>query len=288
MSETTVASLSYYPIKSCAPIRAESVEITSLGLKYDREWMLIGARGQFLSQRTMPELALVETAMDDEHLHIITPGFGTLKIDLAADPTSEEIAVDLFKKPGSGTNVGTDAEDYFTEYLRKSARLIRVSKARTVKPECQIEGASTQTGFADGFPILLCSNSSLADMNLNLEASISMDRFRPNIVVDGAEPYEEDYWRKVQIANLSCYVVRACARCPIPEIDQQKGILPMERLVTEALRKSRSGVDPINDSGGVFFGQNLVHVFRPGTVIRTGDVVDVIETSSTRNIMLDG
>ena len=288
MSEITVASLSYYPIKSCAPVQAEFAEVTELGLKYDREWMLVGGRGQFLSQRTMPELALVKTAVDDGNLHITAPGMGTLKITLADDRSSDEIAVDLFKKPGSGMNAGTEAENYFTDYLGKSARLIRVRKTRTVRPECQVDGATTQTGFADGFPILLCSINSLADLNTNLEAPITMDRFRPNIVVNGAEPYEEDYWRTLRIGDLTSYIVRACARCPVPNINQQKGNLPKERPVTEALRKSRSGIDPISESSGVFFGQNLIHVFKPGTIIRIGDIVDITETSKTRNVKLNG
>lgn len=249
--------------------------------------MLIGERGQFLSQRIMPELALVKTAVDEDSLHITAPGMGSLTVGLNAESTGAEIHIDLFKKPGTGIDAGIDAKHYFTEYLGKSARLIRVSGTRTVKPECQVDGATTQMGFADSFPTLLASNNSLDKLNEQLRTPITIDRFRPNIVIDGAEPYEEDYWRTIRIGDMSCYVVRASARCSIPDINQRKGALLKERPVAMALRKSRKGVDPLNDSSGVFFGQNLVHVFKPGTVIKLGDVVEVVQSSIVRNVVLD-
>ena len=283
MSAREITSLHYYPIKSCAPVRATEVTFTETGIAHDRERMLVGERGQFLSQRVHPELALVQTDLQDDKLIVQAPRVGALAIPLEQDPDAEEIAINLFKKPGSGLLAGSEVNEYFSDYLGRNARLIRVQQPRTIKPECQVEGYSTRTAFADGFPLLLTSSNSLTELNNHLERPVPMGRFRPNIVVEGAEPYAEDCWRKVQVGDLQAFVVRACARCSIPNIHLQAGVLPKERPVTDALRATRYGIDPVSGTKEVFFGQNLVHVPEPGVVVRVGDPVTVVESSFDPN-----
>jgi uncharacterized protein YcbX len=286
MSEVRVQGLNYYPIKSCGGIEADTITFTELGIEHDREFMLVGPKGQFISQRTHPKLATVETRIEDGVLFTRAAGMSELATPLSPDPDAEVIPIDLFKKPGSGTNVGLDAQAYFSEYLGKDARLIQLQDPRTIKPECHVDGAATTTGFADGFPILLASSSSLEELNSHLERPIKMSNFRPNITVEGGEPYDEDYWREVKIGKLNAFAVRACARCPMPNIDQQVGILTRQRPVTEALRQTRYGIDPVNDSTGEFFGQNLAHVFEPGTTVSVGDQVTIVERAQDRNVYL--
>lgn len=287
MPEVRVQSLNYYPIKACEGIEANTVAFSETGIEHDREFMLIGANGQFLSQRTHPELALVETSIEGGILYAQAPGMGELAISLTPDPDAEVIPIDLFKKPGSGTNVGPETAAYFTDYLNgKDARLIQLHQPRTIKPECQVEGASTTTGFADGFSILMTSSSSLEELNHHLKTPVAMSNFRANIIVEGARAYDEDYWREVMIGELNAFAVRACARCPVPNIDQQRGVLTRERPVTEALRQTRYGVDLVNGSTGEFFGQNLAHVFEPGVTVSVGDLVTVVERSPDRNVQL--
>ena len=283
MSNIEVTSLSYYPIKSCGAVEADEVTFSEFGIELDREWMLVGSRGQFLSQRTHPELALVQTSIEDGALVASAPGMGKLAVALERDPDAEVVPINLWKRPGTGANQGPDANEYFSEYLGKDARLLRVAQPRPIKPECRIDGASERTAFADGFPMLLALANSLAELNSRLDQPIAIDRFRPNIVVEGAPAYDEDYWRAVRIGNLRAFVVRACARCPVPNIDQQLGTLPKVRPVTEALRASRQGIDPVGGEKGEFFGQNLVHVFEPGVTVRIGDIVSVTERADERN-----
>lgn len=283
MSNIEVTGLSYYPIKSCGAVEADQVAFSEFGIEHDREWMLVGSKGQFLSQRTHPELALVQTRIEDGSLIASAPGLGELVVTLERDPDAEVVAVDLWKKPGTGANQGADASEYFSEYLGKNARLLRVEQPRHIKPECRVDGASEQTGFADGFPILLASTDSLAELNGHLDQPITVNRFRPNIVVEGAPAYDEDYWREVRIGGLRAFVVRACTRCPVPNVDQRVGELPKVRPVTEALRATRQGVDPVGGEKGEFFGQNVVHVFEPGMVVRVGDSVSVVERADQRN-----
>ncbi|MEK7152590.1 MAG: MOSC N-terminal beta barrel domain-containing protein [Patescibacteria group bacterium] len=283
LSNVEVTGLSYYPIKSCGAVEADQVAFSEFGIEHDREWILVGSKGQFLSQRTHPELALVQTRLENGSLVATALGMGELAISLERDPAAEEVPVMLWKKPGTGTNEGAEASSYFSEYLGRDAHLLRVQQPRQVRPECRVDGASERTGFADGFPILLASTASLGELNEHLGQPITVDRFRPNIIVEGAPAYDEDYWREVRIGGLRAFVVRACARCPVPNVDQRVGELPKERPVTEALRATRQGIDPIGGEKGEFFGQNIVHVFEPGVTVRVGDTVSVVERASERN-----
>ncbi len=289
MTEVRVSGINVYPIKSCAPYSHSSHELGELGLKYDRSFMLIGNRGQMITQRTSPELALVRTALckfDRDSILATAPNHGDLLLDTEYDEDAQEFDIELFKKVGTGIEV-PEGSEFFSDYLAKDVRLVQIKQPRTIKPECQVEGAVSQTGFADGFPILLVSKESLDDLNTNLEEPVSIDRFRANIIVEGASAYDEDYWREIRIGSLRAFVVRACARCPMPNIDQAVGELPKERPVTAALRQHHGGIDPVNDSRGEFFGQNLVHVFEPGQSIHVGATVEVIERAPERNILLD-
>lgn len=292
MSEIKVAGLYTYPIKSCGAAEAETVQFSDLGIRNDREMMLVGNRGQFISQRTHPELAVVTTEITRDFqaakLLVNAPGMGDLELDLESldHYANPEVQIDLFKKPGKAREESKEASGYFSEYLKKEVRLMVLTGARTIKPECQVEGASVQTGFADGFPILLTSVESLDDLNEKMAEPVAMSRFRPNIVVEGAPAYDEDFWRELRIGDLQAYVVRACARCPMPNIDQSVGMLPIARPVAQALRKHRFGLDAVTGTEGEFFGQNVTHVFVDGMTLSIGEEVVVIDRSEKRNLTL--
>lgn len=284
MSNTIeVVGLSYYPIKSCGATQAEEVGFSEFGIEHDREWMLVGKNGQPLTQRVHPELALVQPRVEDDALTVAAPGMGRLAVSLESDIAAEVVPVTLWKKSGTGVDQGAEVSEWFSDYLGKDARLLRIEQPRATRPECRVDGASERTAFADGFPILLASTDSLGELNNHLSQAVTVDRFRPNVVVEGAPAYDEDYWREVQIGALRSYVVRACARCPMPNIDQSVGTLSRERPVTDALRETRRGIDPVNNGKGEFFGQNLAHVFEPDLVVRLHDRVEVVERSNDRN-----
>lgn len=285
MTNTEVTGIYIHPIKGCGAVPLRQAGVTEMGLQYDREWILCGPDGGFMSQRKEPELALVQPMITDGSLVVTAPGMGSLAVSLEAE--GPEKPVEFFKKGGMGQSQGADAAGWFSEYLGKDVELFRVSQPRTVKPECQVDGATSQVGFADAFPLLITSEASLAELNSQLATPVPMDRFRPNIVVNGdsLQPYDEDYWRKAKIGDLTLFVVRACARCPVPDTDQATGVRN-DRPVTAALRATRHGIDPVNDSKGNFFGQNAVHVFEPGMTVSLGDVVTVLDRSQDRNLKL--
>ncbi len=290
MSEIYVEELNVYPIKSCGPIRSESFEVSAKGLAYDREWVITRPNGTFISQRTNPELALVETALDGDKLLLNAPLVGEIAISLERD-SEEETEIDIFKKPGTGTDEGDVAANYFSDYLGKPVRLFRNKQPRLIKEECRQDGVSSDVGFADGFPVLLASIKSLGMLNKSSLQPIDMARFRANIVIngDGLEAYEEDYWRQVSIGkHAGFHIVRACARCPMPNIDQSAGILPKpaDRFVSAALKESRSGIDPLNGKEEVFFGQNLSPSLSTiGQTISVGDKLSIHDAEDSRNLL---
>ncbi len=283
MINPEVSGLSFHAIKGAAATRAEEVTFTELGIQYDREWIVCSPDGAFMSQRKEPQLAVVKPAIVGNELVVTAPGMETLAVDL--ETVGEERPIDFFNKAGTGQSQGSEAAGWFSEYLGKDAELYRVAQPRTVKEECQINGATTRLGFADGFPLLIVSEASLSELNTHLSEPIGIDRFRGNIIISGdnLEPYDEDYWRELRIGQLTVFIVRACARCPVPNTDQATGIrsaLP----VTAALKATRRGIDPIGGKQGDFFGQNGVHVFEPGITVSLGDEVTIVDQDLARNI----
>lgn len=289
MSNIEVSGLNIYPIKSCAGIALEESALTDMGLEYDRQWMLVDNNGAFLSQRKNPELAIIRPAIKDDGLVVEAPGMSYLSVQFekANEEVKQRIQVDVFKKPGSGLDQGDEAAAWFSEFLSSQVRLLRIDDRRNVSPERVIGGAASQIAFADGFPILLASEQSLAALNKNLDAPIPMNRFRPNIVVSDSEleAYDEDFWRRIKIGSLGAYVVKACDRCPIPNNDQSSGKRE-NNLVTAALRKSRHGRDSLSGAPGNFFGQNLVHELAESSKVSIGDGVEVVERADKRNFVL--
>ena len=285
MSNPEVSELSFYPIKGAAATHVDEVTFTELGIQYDREWIVCDPDGGFMSQRKEPQLAVVKPTIIDGTLVVNAPSMETLAVDL--ETKGKEKPISFFKKAGTGQFQGSEAAAWFSEYLGKDAELFRVAQSRTVKQECQVDGATTQVGFADGFPLLVVSEASLAELNTHMSDPIPIDRFRGNIVVSGEEldAYDEDYWREVRIGNLTVFIVRACARCPVPNTDQSTGERS-ELVVTKALKETRRGIDPLNGKRGDFFGQNGVHKFEPGTTIAVGDEVTIVKRDETRNVDL--
>ncbi|MDL2341711.1 MAG: MOSC N-terminal beta barrel domain-containing protein [Patescibacteria group bacterium] len=287
---THVAELHSYPIKGCGSLSHESVSVTERGLAYDREWLLVDHRGSFISQRRYPELAVVQPAISDSELTATIPSFGSVSVALESSHSTgqAEQSVEFFNKAGTGRTQSAEANSFFSDYLGIQVSLLRTEQPRPVNEKYRRYGAAASLGFADGFPMLLTSKASLAKLNSNLEAPVGIDRFRANIVIDGdsLEPYAEDRWRTLTIGNLRAYIVRACARCAVPDVDQQTGQRDSDRSVTKALRATRHGIDRYSSTRGDFFGQNLVHVYQPASQLALGQLVTVSLRSSKPNIRL--
>jgi uncharacterized protein len=257
----TLAGLNLYPVKSARGIPLDEWEVDGFGLQYDRRWMVVDGSGRFLTQRDHPRLALVTTVVDG-CLRLQAPEMPALEVPLNPQPTVQT-TVRVWRDRCSATWTGERPATWFSRFLGLPCNLVHMpdDMLRPVDRAYAPEG--TRVSFADAFPFLIISEASLADLNRRLPEPVPMNRFRPNLVIAGAEPYAEDHWDRLQIGALRLTVVKPCERCVITTTDQVTTERSSEPLRTLArYRKVR---------GKVMFGQNAVHE----TVgrVRVGDPV---------------
>jgi MOSC domain-containing protein len=257
--------------------------------------MLIDDDDEFVSQRKVPELALVVPTVGESSITLAAPGMENAQLPLQIEPDDERlIMATVHGRTVAGQIVGEDVNEWFTAFLpsRKGNRRFRLVHVREdapryIKSRYHEPGASNQVGFADANSMLLASEPSLAKLNEELDQPVPMNRFRPNIVVDGDDlaPYDEDYWIRLEIGSLTAFVVKACDRCVIPDIDQRTAVTG--KAVRGALRTRRGANAHDQSNKGVFFAQNLNHVYKPGVTVRVGDPVRVVERGTDPNVLLD-
>jgi hypothetical protein len=222
-----------YPIKSCAGIAVRSAVVNESGLcalgVHDREWMLVTEDGQFLTQREHPRMALVRPLPDGDKLRVHAPGMDDLALPLAWDEAARKRTVRIWDDTVDAADCGDAAAAWFSAALDTPCRLVRFRRD-VVRPTSTkwTNGVPAQTRFADGYPLLLIGQASLDDLNARLVAAgrhaLPMDRFRPNLVVDGLDTCEEDFLATLVVGGVEIRPVKPCARCPIPSIDQATGI----------------------------------------------------------------
>lgn len=272
---TRIKSLHFYPIKSCRGLDTDTIELIARGPKHDREWMIVRAEnGEFLTQRQLPQLALIRTRIERGTLVLTLPSLeGTQDFHAPISPpphsTSEIFKVKVWADTCDAIAGNPLADRALSEFLKINVKLVQISTdfKRFLDPKYGHSGK--HTGFADGFPLLLASDASLNELNTRLEAPIPMTRFRANIVIERANAFAEDSWRKIRIGDIEFEVVKPCTRCIIINTDQAIATRSAEPLKTLATYRR-------DERGKVNFGQNLVHLGL-GT-IRVGDTVEILET----------
>lgn len=245
-----LTALNIYPIKSARGISLDASEVDGFGLRYDRRWMVVDENGVFLSQRNHPRMALLEPTIADGLLTIEAPVMPPLKTSLnpaAAVSTTVTVWDDVC----SATWLGERAAEWFTEFLGTTCRLVHMPDDAVRPANPAFAPAVARVSFADGFPFLLISEESLADLNQRLSKPLPMNRFRPNLVVAGGEPYAEDGWGRIEIGGIRLQVVKPCDRCLVTTTDQATGERGKEPLSTLATYRKVGGQ--------VMFGQNVVH-----------------------------
>ncbi len=261
-----VSGLWRYPVKSLRGQACERLVIGERGPAYDRQWMLVDMDGRFLSQRQLPQMALIEAELDGNALTLRAPGRPALTISAAGG--GARLPVDIWSDHCEGERVDEVADAWLGEFLNLDCRLVRFPDDRMRQVDTRYARTGDQVGFADGFPLLLISQASLDALNERLSEPVDMRRFRPNLVIAGSEPHAEDSWRRVRIGALELEVVKPCSRCPIPGIDPDTAGKSPE--VLQVLAGYRRGED-----NKVYFGQNVLH--RGCGELRLGQPVEVLE-----------
>jgi uncharacterized protein len=268
---TTVTEINIYPVKSLGGISVDSIESTSRGLQHDRRFMLIDAKHEFLTQREHPQMATIRTAIDGNELVLSSPFEDSITLPLQprAMPTR---TVKVWSSRVHAHTVSAEADTWLSDYLQLDARLVYMpdSTERRVSPEYARDG--DVVSFADGYPVLIASEESLAELNKRIMAAggnaVTMDRFRANIVVKGQKAFAEDTWRDFRIGSAVFRGVKPCTRCQITTTDQATG----EVLGPEPLRTLATFRDLAR---GVRFGMNLLTT-KLGA-LRVGDSVSFNE-----------
>lgn len=269
IDELELSRIYTYPVKSCGGVAQERAVLDDRGLRHDRRWMLVDGSGRFLSQRRLPRMALISTSFRGDTLLLEAPGMSALSLPL--EPASDELGpllpVRIFDDHTRGAAVGAEADRWFGGFLGVECRLVYMPDgvARPVDPRYARSG--DLVGFADGFPLLLFSEASLADLNARLKNPVTEDRFRPNLVVSGGDAYAEDRWGRLRIGGAELRVAKPCSRCAITTVDQATGEMGEEPL------RTLSGYRRVGNK--VMFGQNAAHD-APGE-LAAGDGVEVLE-----------
>jgi uncharacterized protein YcbX len=258
-----LSALHLYPVKSCGGIAVDQWEVDEFGFRYDRRWMVTTPRGEFVTQRECPALALVRPRVTPPHLRLTAPDLPELVLPL--NPLGgRPVATRVWDDPVSVVAPDHRADDWFSRVVGREVVLAWFPEnvIRPVNRTYAPRGG--RTGFSDGFPFLLVSESSLADLNARLPRPLPMNRFRPNLVVSGSAPFAEDQWRSVQIGSIEMEVVKPCSRCVVTTTDQatgrRDGDEPLRTLATFRRR-----------DGKVMFAQNVVHYGRG--MLKVGDPV---------------
>ncbi len=268
MNGTVLSEIHVYPVKSLAGIALERCALEPMGLRHDRRWMVVDRGGNFLTQRTLPQMALVQPKLAGDRLTLSTFGMEDHEVPHAQGPVME---VRIWKDTVRALHVDEETDRWLSQAIGETCRLVWFPAEAVRRCDPAYAGPSDHTGFADGFPLLLVSEASLEDLNRRLERPVEMRRFRPNLVVRGCEPYAEDTWRRIRIGDIGIRLVKPCSRCPVPTVDPETGTFAgPEPLKTLATYRERNGK--------VFFGQNAVPEGE-GTV-RLGDCVTILSRGS--------
>lgn len=269
MTSYCIRDLYVYPLKSGAGIRLDAVTLDGMGFSGDRRWMVVDEAGTFLSQRTLPRMALVRPAGTGSPLVLDAPGMPPLSIAIPAAGSRVEVTV--WNDRCEAIECSPDASAWMRSFLGVACRLVYSPDDMDRRVDPTYAQAGDSVGFADGFPLLLIGQASLDDLNTRLVANrqmtVPMERFRPNVVVQGGAPYSEDEWEHLTVgpATVRLDVVKPCARCATVVVDQSTGARGHEPLKTLAEYRRRNG--------SVYFGQNVIH--RSGGTIKVGDPVEV-------------
>lgn len=265
----SIVSLHVYPVKSCRGIERVCATVTAAGLEHDREWMVVAPDGRFLTQREEPRLALIDTDIEDARLRLSSAGHGAVEVPLGHQGEPREVVV--WRHACTAHDQGEGPAQWLAELLGRPARLVRFDPAHRRLSDRTFTGSTPgYSRFADGYALLVVSLASLADLNGRLPAPLPMNRFRPNLVIDGVEPYGEDAVRELHTDEVGLRLVKACTRCTITTTDQATAVRdPDEPLRT--LRRYRWDAN----LRGVAFGQNAIVVSGAGGTLASGQSLSV-------------
>lgn len=296
-----ISEINIYPIKSLKGIALNEAVVEKRGLQFDRRWMLTDPEGVFITQRQVPKMATIKVALENGQLKVESERAGLLPIPFEPDKGHRQNVV-VWQSKVEGLVYNGEVSEWFSDALGRKCQLVLMPEATERHVNKEFDSGNDIVSFADGYPLLLIGEASLEELNDRLEENagkdvrvpsdageppavrrLPMNRFRPNVVVRGSGPFEEDNWARIRIGETIFRVPKPCGRCPIPTIDQATGEFagkePSRTLAT--FRKAHQVHPDKYEAFGqppnaVLFGENLIPE-NPGGTIAIGDRVEVLE-----------
>lgn len=269
MAAVRIASLHIYPVKSLRGIALAEAEVQERGLKWDRRWMWVDPDGVFISQRKYPLLSRISTTLTPAGilLHDLTGKLPPITIPYQpAAPVGLEVTI--WNDTVPAVTVDPACDRWMSSFLGLPLRLVMLPESTRRLVDFRYAHQQEIVSFADGYPLLMTTQASLDDLNKRLPAPVGMDRFRPNLVLEGTGAWEEDTWTQVTAGAVSFDLAKPSARCVMTTIDPETGVKGPEPLKTLAVFRKQGHK--------ILFGQNLLP--RQCGTIRVGDAVTTLPT----------
>lgn len=249
----TLSSIHLYPIKGIAGRRLDVAELEPRGLRGDRRWLLVDADGRFLSQRELPLLGQIqaEPLANPDHWQVTVAGQVPLQL-LPPGADAERLAVTVWGDSVAAPSAGPVAAAWFSAVLGLPVRAVYMDAAAQRPVDPDYGQRDDEVSFADGFPLLIANAASLADLSARVGETLSMARFRPNLVITGAEPWAEDGWQRLRIGEVELELVKPCARCQVTTLDPATGQVHARQEPLRTLAQFR------RQNGKVMFAVNAI------------------------------
>jgi uncharacterized protein YcbX len=267
MSKYYISALYIYPVKSLGGISLQYAEVTNRGFAYDRRWLLVDESGRFITQRTHPQMALISVELREKSVEFKHKKINASFLINMEIVSKEKVEVVIWDDNVLANKVSAEADEWFSDMLNIKCRLVYMPDESLRPVDKKFAYDNEIVSFADAYPFLLIGQSSLNELNSRLPEKLPINRFRPNIVFTGGNPFDEDRIKSFSVGDISFYPVKPCARCVVTTIDQSSGVKNEEPL------KTLSTYRKMNNK--VLFGQNLLH--RGKGLISVGDEIKIIE-----------
>ncbi|MFI9723593.1 MOSC domain-containing protein [Streptomyces sp. NPDC052396] len=275
MSVPVLKAIHFYPVKSMAGCAPGEAAVEPWGLAGDRRWLLADADGRAVTQRQQPRLTLVSARpAPGGGLLLTAPGTEPLEVAVPSEREHGTCVVELFQDKVESVPAAASAHAWLSDFLGIPVRLMHMDRPesrRAVDPKYAREGDTVS--FADAYPLLVTTTASLDALNSLIaqgdhpgEGPLPMNRFRPNLVVDGTTAWAEDDWRRLRVGEVTFRVAKPCGRCVITTTDQTTAARGKEPLRTLARHRRREN--------GLIFGQHLIPEHTG--VLRVGDRVEIL------------
>ncbi|GAB0113005.1 MOSC domain-containing protein [Acidisoma sp. C75] len=278
MAGLILREISIYPVKSLGGLRREAARVEPWGLTDDRRWMVVSPAGRFLSQRELPRMARIRAEPSATGLTLAAPGRDGMTLRFPDAQSAPCRVVTVWSDAIPALDAGEAAAAWISTALGQPCRLVYLDDIGARPVDSAFGTAEDRVALADGFPLLLTLDASLAALNAILPAPVPMTRFRPNLVIEGGTAWEEDRWRRIRVGAVTFRVAKPCARCAITTVDQESGARPDKSEPLRTLGRVRRTKE------GVIFGQNLIPD-GPGE-IAAGDEVEILEEGGSSVVLL--